>query len=83
MHLQQFIIAASGSFDVALDDGEGQANFFVNRSYYGPYIPLMVWRELGNFSSGSVCLVLASNHYDEADYIRDHDDFVRAARSQC
>ena len=82
VHLQQFIIAVSGSFDVVLDDGTRRASFFLNRSYYGLYVPPMVWRELANFSSGSVCLVLASDHYDEADYIRDYDDFRGAVRSQ-
>jgi hypothetical protein len=74
--LHQFIIAASGSFNVDLDDGVKQASFFLNRSYYGLYIPPMLWRDLRNFSSGSVALVLASDHYDEADYIRDHDAFL-------
>jgi dTDP-4-dehydrorhamnose 3,5-epimerase-like enzyme len=82
VHLKQFIIAVSGSFDVVLDDGKGQARFFLNRPYFGLYVPLMVWRELVNFSSGSVCLVLASDHYDEADYIRDYDDFIGAVQSQ-
>ena len=82
VHLQQFIIAVSGSFDVVLDDGKGRASFFLNRSYYGLYVPPMVWRDLANFSSGSVCFVLASEHYDEADYIRDYDDFLAAVRSQ-
>lgn len=76
-NLEQFIIAASGSFEVVLDDGKEEASFFLNRSYFGIYIPRMVWRELRNFSSGSVCLVLASQYFDEADYYRDHDDFVR------
>jgi hypothetical protein len=70
--LQQFIIAASGSFDVVLDDGNDQKRFHLNRSYYGLYIPTMIWRELDNFSSGSVCIVLASEHYDEHDYIRNY-----------
>jgi dTDP-4-dehydrorhamnose 3,5-epimerase-like enzyme len=82
LHLQQFIIAASGSFDVVLDDGKDRASFFLNRSYYGLYVPQMAWRELGNFSSGSVCLVLASEHYDAADYIHDYDDFLAVVRSQ-
>ena len=82
VHLQQFIIAVSGSFDVVLDDGSGPVSFFLNRSYYGLYVPPMLWRELTNFSSGSVCLVLASDHYDEADYIRDHDDFLGVVRKQ-
>ena len=73
--LQQFIIAATGSFDVVLDGGSSQERYHLNRSYYGLYIPPMVWRELDNFSSGSVCLVLASEYFDEQDYIRDYDDF--------
>jgi hypothetical protein len=78
--LEQFIIAASGSFDVALDDGTNRTNFFLNRSYYGLYVPPMVWRDLANFSSGSVCLVLASRPYAESDYIRNYDAFLGAAR---
>jgi dTDP-4-dehydrorhamnose 3,5-epimerase-like enzyme len=73
--LQQFIIAANGSFDVVLDDGSGKERYHLNRSYYGLYIPSMVWRELDNFSSGSVCLVLASSYFDEQDYIRDYNFF--------
>ncbi len=79
--LQQFIIAAAGSFEVVLDDGDQQEKFFLNRSYYGLYVPTMVWRELGNFSSGSVCLVLASEHYDESDYFRDYDEYAEVMRS--
>ena len=77
--LEQFIIAASGSLDVLVDDGISRERFFLNRSYYGLYVPRMVWRELDNFSSGSVCLVLASEHYDEADYYRDYGEFLRDA----
>jgi dTDP-4-dehydrorhamnose 3,5-epimerase-like enzyme len=73
--LQQFIIAASGSFDVVLDDSSSKERYHLNRSYYGLYIPPGMWRELDNFSSGSVCLVLASEYFDEQDYIRDYDDF--------
>lgn len=73
--LQQFIIAANGSFDVVLDDGASRERHHLNRSYYGLYIPSMVWRELDNFSSGSVCLVLTSDYYIEDDYIRDYDLF--------
>lgn len=79
--LEQFIIAASGSFDVALDDGISKAKFFLNRSYYGLYVPPMIWRDLENFSSGSVCFVLASDYYEEADYIRDHEEFIQVIRS--
>lgn len=81
--LEQFIIAASGSFDILLDDGKGQkSRVHLNRSYKGLYIPKMVWRELDNFSSSSVCLVLASQKYDERDYFRDYKDFVGAAQKQ-
>ena len=71
--LQQLIIAMAGSFDVVLDDGRERKRFYLNRSYYGLYVCPMIWRELDNFSSGSVCMVLASNRYDEADYYRDYD----------
>lgn len=76
--LEQLIVAASGSLDVVVDDGSQRERFFLNRSYYGLYIPRLVWRELDNFSSGSVCLVLASEHYDEEDYYRDYDEFCGA-----
>lgn len=80
--LQQFVIAMSGSFEVVLDDGFGKQSFFLNRAYYGLYIPAMMWRELQNFSSGSVCLVLASRPYDESDYYRDYDQFLAAVRGR-
>jgi hypothetical protein len=79
--LHQLLIAMSGSFDVVLDDGRRRKRFHLNRSYYGLYIGPMIWRELDNFSSGSICLVLASAPYDEADYHRDYDIFLRAARA--
>lgn len=78
--LEQFVIAASGSFDVVVSDGVDQTRFFLNRSYYGLYIPRMVWREIENFSSGSICLVLASEPYDESDYYRDYKAFTLATR---
>jgi hypothetical protein len=78
--LQQLIIAMSGSFDVVLDDGSRRERFHLNRSYYGLYVCPMIWRELGNFSSGSVCLVLASNRYDEEDYFRSYDDYLLAVQ---
>ena len=81
-HLEQFIIAALGSFDVVLDDGFEKKRFHLNRSYYGLYIPRMIWRELDNFSSGSVSLALVSQYYDEDDYIRDYDVFVNNIRQQ-
>jgi len=76
--LHQLIIAMSGSFDVVLNDGLDERRIHLNRSYQGLYVCPMIWRELDNFSSGSVCMVLASNHYDEADYYRDHGDYMRA-----
>mgnify|MGYP001581678415 CR=1 FL=1 len=81
-HLQQLFIAANGSFDVILDDGMKKKRFHLNRSYYGLYVPEMIWRELDNFSSGSVCLVLASDYYDEKDYIRDRGEFRRLVSRQ-
>ena len=75
--LHQFIIAANGSFDVVLNDGKEQKRYHLNRSYYGLYLPPMTWRELDNFSSGSVCLVLASELFNEEDYIRDFNEFQR------
>ena len=76
--LEQVIIAMSGSFDVLVKDGLNSVRHHLNRSYYGLYMPKMVWREVDNFSSGSVCLVLASRHYDEGDYYRDFDQFTKA-----
>ena len=76
--LQQFIIAMSGSFDVVLDDGKEKRRVHLNRSYNGLYVCPMIWRELDNFSSGSVCMVLASNKYDETDYYREYAEFRRA-----
>ena len=73
--LQQFIVAASGSFDVTLDDGELKRTFTLNRPYLGLLVVPGIWREIDNFSSGSVCLVLASTRYDQADYIRDYEKF--------
>ena len=73
--LHQLIIAMSGSFDVVLDDGHKKQRYHLNRSYNGLYVCPMIWRELDNFSSGSVCMVLASNRYDESDYYRDYNDY--------
>ena len=80
--LEQFLIAMSGSFDVTLDDGHHKIKFHLNRSYYGLYIPPMIWREINNFSSGSVCMALASDYYDETDYYRDYEEFLEAVRGQ-
>jgi hypothetical protein len=74
----QFIIAANGSFDVILDDGQERQRYHLNRSYYGLYIPPFIWREIDNFSSGSVSLVLASEYYSEQDYFREYKDFQKA-----
>ena len=78
--LHQLMVAMSGSFDVHLDDGFEKKTFHLNRSYYGLYICPMVWRTIDNFSSGSVCLVLASDFYDESDYYRDYQQFLAADR---
>lgn len=77
-NLQQLIIAMSGSFDITLDDGRDKRSFHMNRSYYGLYVPPMMWREIDNFSSGAVCMVLASDYFDEADYFRDYEQFLKA-----
>jgi WxcM-like, C-terminal len=74
--LQQLIIGISGSFDVILDDGYDKKRFHLSRSYYGLYVCPMIWRELDNFSSGSVCMVLASTPYEESDYYRDYQKFL-------
>lgn len=76
--LHQLIIAMSGSFDVILKDGTQQQRFHLNRSYSGLLICPMIWREIDNFSSGSVCMVLASNFYSESDYYRNYDEFLKA-----
>ena len=76
--LHQLLIAMSGSFDVILDDGLEKRRIHLNRSYSGLYVCPMIWRELDNFSSGSVCMVLASNRYDESDYYRDYGDYLAA-----
>lgn len=75
---RQFLIAMSGSFDVILDNGTGKKRIHLNRSYHGLYIPPMIWREMDNFSSGSVCLALASIAYDANDYYRDYDEYLKA-----
>jgi hypothetical protein len=74
----QFLIAMSGSFDVLLYDGKEKERVHLNRSYYGLHIPPMVWREMDNFSSGSVCLALASEVYDPKDYYRDYSEYLKA-----
>lgn len=80
--LHQLIIAMSGSFDIRLDDGRAKKTVHMNRSYYGLYVCPMIWREIDNFSSGAVCMALASELYDEADYYRDYDQFIRDVRKR-
>ena len=77
--LEQLMIAIAGSFDVTVNDGRKSKNFHLNRSYFGLYIPRMMWRHLHNFSSSAVCLNLASDFYKEEDYFRDFDEFVKVA----
>lgn len=79
LQLEQLLIAATGSFDVIVDDGQRRETISLRRSYYGLYLSNMTWRELDNFSSGSVCLVLASRPYEEEDYIRDYASFQAKA----
>ena len=75
-NLHQLMIAISGSFDITLDDGFNKKTLNLKRSYEGLYIPPMTWRDLNNFSSGSVCLVLASDYFDESDYYRNYSEFI-------
>ena len=78
--LEQVIVAMSGSFDVVLNDGDEEKRVHLNRSYKGLYVPTMIWRELDNFSSGSVCMVLASNRFTEEDYLRDYQEYLNVKR---
>lgn len=78
--LHQLIIAMSGSFDIILDDGVERKRIHLNRSYYGLYVCPMIWREINNFSSGSVCMVLASSLYEELDYYRNYTTFLSALK---
>lgn len=75
--LHEFIVALSGSFDVVLDDGKKKKKYFLNRSYYGLYVPNLIWRSLENFSTNALCLTLASEQFSEDDYIRDYDEFLK------
>lgn len=81
-HLYQLLVAISGSFDVLLDDGANQCRVTLNRPYQGLLIVPGIWRVLENFSSGSVCLCLASDFYDETDYVRDYDEFKRLTHNK-
>lgn len=73
--LHEFIVAISGSFDVVLDDGISKKTYSLNRSYFGLYVPNLIWKHLENFSTNSLCLILASDKYNEEDYIRDYQHF--------
>lgn len=77
LKLEEFIVAISGSFDVVLDDGIVKRTFHLNRSYYGLYVPNNIWRHIENFSTNSLCLILASDIYEENDYIRDYKVFTK------
>ncbi len=77
---QELIVALSGSFDVVVDDGQTKQTFSLNRSYYGLYVPPGMWRQMENFSTNSLALVLSSTHYSEDDYIRDYDDYLKYRR---
>jgi dTDP-4-dehydrorhamnose 3,5-epimerase-like enzyme len=77
---QEFIVALSGSFDVLLDDGNEQRIFSLNRSYYGLYVPKGIWRQMKNFSTNSLALVLASTVYEEKDYVRKYEEFLKEIR---
>ena len=78
---KEFIIALSGSFDVSIDDGERRQVFSLNRSHYGLYIPNGLWRQMENFSTNSLALVVSSTEYDEVDYIRDFDKYLKFEQS--
>ena len=75
--LQQLVVAVSGSFDITLDDGRIKKTVSLNRPYYGLHIVPGIWRDLTNFSSGAICLVLASHKYDAKDYIREYTEFLK------
>ncbi len=74
---QEFIVALSGSFDVIIDDGKVKQTFSLNRSFYGLYVPKMMWRQMVNFSTNSLALVLTSTYYDDSDYIREYETFIK------
>ena len=79
---QEFIIALSGSFDIIIDDGKARRKFSLNRSYYGLYVPQQLWRQIENFSTHSLALVLSSTIYDENDYIREYEKFLLMKESE-
>ena len=77
---EEFIVALSGSFDVILDDGNERQVFSLNRSYYGLFVPKGLWREMENFSTNSLALILSSTDYDASDYVRDYDEYIKLKR---
>jgi hypothetical protein len=79
---EEFVVAISGSFDVVLHDGKEEKKYSLNRSYYGIYVPRLVWRKLENFSTNSLALILSSTIFDENDYIRDFQDFLETLNSE-
>jgi dTDP-4-dehydrorhamnose 3,5-epimerase-like enzyme len=81
-NLRELIVAVSGSFDVVVNDGRDRKVFSLNRSYFGLYVPNMIWRDLENFSTNSLCFILASEVYSEADYIRDYGEFMALKRKE-
>ncbi len=78
----EFIIALSGSFDVKLNDGVSDKTYSLNRSYYGLYVPNMIWREMSNFSTNSLALIVSSSYYSDTDYVRDYDSFQKLALNE-
>ena len=78
----EFIVALSGAFDVLIDDGEQKRIFTLNRSYYGLYVPAGLWREMNNFSTNSLALILSSIDYNAEDYIRDYDEYIAMKREK-
>jgi dTDP-4-dehydrorhamnose 3,5-epimerase-like enzyme len=80
--LQQLIVCVMGAFDVVLDDGQRTKTVRLERAYYGLYVPRMIWRELIHFSSGAICLVLASLPYDEHEYVRNYETFLKRKQAQ-
>ena len=81
--LQEFVVALSGSFDVVVDDGKKRAIVHLNRSYQGLYIPNMIWRDIENFSTNSVCMILASQRYSADDYLRNYQTFLELSHGEC
>lgn len=79
---EEFIVALSGSFDVVLDNGTEKKKFTLNRSYYGLYVPKLYWREMENFSTNSLAMIVSSTDYDAEDYIRDYDEFLSKVKNE-